>query len=34
MEPKANVIDGITIRAENVQSSQDEVDEWLNGLGY
>lgn len=30
----ANVIEGITIRAEDVESSQNEINEWLNDLGY
>ena len=34
LEPNANVIEGITIRAEDVESSQNEIDEWLNDLGY
>ena len=34
LEPNANVIEGITIRAEDVESSQNEINEWLNDLGY
>lgn len=34
LEPNANVIEGITIRAEDIEFSQNEIDEWLNDLGY
>lgn len=33
-EPNANVVEGLSISGSSAGSSQDEVEEWTNGLGF
>ena len=35
LEPDADVItDGFTVSERDVADAEDDIDEWLNGLGY
>ena len=34
MEPDADVTEGLSVRSTDAANAQEQVEEWLRGLGY